>query len=557
MSATETHAKRWTGPCGVCGREREIGTRPMPEPPYLKHGGRPVCDECSDKPHKPPTASGLDEPQLPPATTSASMWQLSDLGNAERFVHEHGDYFRYVPELGWLHWDGRRWDRDTTGAVMRASKITVRRIKREAAETADKKLAEKRWQHGHRSEQRPRLEAMVALAATEAEVVVTAEQLDAHPDLLTVGNGTVDLRTGELRPHEPADLITRATTIDYDRSAGCARWARFLAEIADGDVDLVGYLQRLVGYTLTGHTSEQMLAVFYGTGCNGKTTLVNVLQKLHGDHAVTAPFDTFTRGRNDRGPRDDLARLRGARLVTAAESGEGRRLDEATVKEITGGDRIAARPLYREYFEFRPAFTLLLTTNHRPRVDADDEAIWRRLQLVPFEQSFEGREDRDLEAMLEAELPGILTWAVLGAMKWYRLGLDPPATVRAATADYRNDEDAIGQFLADVCTLDPDARTIKTQLRGAYERWCGDNGEQPLTAREFGVRLARHGIRRGGAGRSQYVGVRTNRVTVETPESVESGPAPVNLPHAHAQREVSGMTVTDRHSGTDALAGAA
>lgn len=209
----------------------------------------------------------------------------------------------------------------------------------------------------------------------------------------------------------------------------------------------------------------------------------------------------------DRGPRNDLARLHRARLVTAAESGEGRRLDEATVKEITGGDAIAARFLYGEHFEFTPQFKLLLVTNHRPKVDGDDDAIWRRLRLVPFEQSFEGREDRGLVDKLEAELPGILAWAVGGCLEWQRDGLGTAGAVTRATAEYRQDEDVLGAFLEERCELG--GETATTELRDAYERFCAELGEKPLAANMLGRRLGRRGIRRQqrAGGARVYVGV--------------------------------------------------
>lgn len=259
---------------------------------------------------------------------------------------------------------------------------------------------------------------------------------------------------------------------------------------------------------LTGDVREHILAIFHGGGCNGKSTLVAILQRLLGDFAVTASFDTFMRQRN-RGPRNDLARLHRARLVTAAESGEGRRLDEATVKEITGGDVIAARFLYGEHFEFKPQFKLVLVTNHRPAVDGNDDAIWRRLRLVPFEQSFEGREDRELTAKFEAELRGILAWAVEGCLAWQREGLGAADAVTRATAEYREEEDVLGAFLDEHCVMDGETST--RALREAYESYCHDLGEKPLTQSALGKRLGKRGVkkvRRGGGGRARvYVGV--------------------------------------------------
>jgi putative DNA primase/helicase len=294
----------------------------------------------------------------------------TDLGNAELFVREHGDRFRWVAESrAWLVWDRGRWRPDVTKAVERAAKQTAKGMLTHAGAIAndDERGKAAKWAAASQSE--ARINSMLALARTEKPIIVTTRHLDAHPYLLSCANGTLDLTSCSLKPADPADLLTRGTDVAYDKDAECPRFERFLKQVFDGDDELISFVQRLVGYCLTDDTREHLIVVLYGAGCNGKSTLLEVLKQLLGDLAVTAAFDTFTRSRGDRGPRNDLARLRGARLVTASESGDGRRLDEATVKEITGGDTIAARFLYGEHFEYKPAFKLLLTTNHRPRVD--------------------------------------------------------------------------------------------------------------------------------------------------------------------------------------------
>jgi len=437
---------------------------------------------------------------------AASASPRSDAGNAERLVVAHGGELRYSPELGWLAWDGRRWRRDDDGEALRRMREVARGMLQDALDLQDADERKAAVQFALRTEDARRLRAAVDLAAVDAAVVTRADLLDADAFLLTCGNGTIDLRTGRLLDADPAHLITLATPVPFVPDATCPRWIQFLDELF-GDPDLIAFMQRLVGYCLTGDTREHVLVVLHGTGCNGKSTLVETLRRLLGEHAATGAFDTFTRGRGDRGPRDDLARLRGARLVTAAESGEGHRLDEAVVKEITGGDTIAARPLYGRYFEFRPKFKLLLTTNHRPRVDGGDNAIWRRLRLVPFEQSFEGREDRDLQATLQNELPGILAWAVTGCLAWQQHGLGAPEAVRTATAGYRADEDHLGAFLAD--RTHTGGEVGATDLRAAYEQWCQENGERPLAGNALGRRLAHRDIRaeRRTGGRRVYIGI--------------------------------------------------
>ena len=418
----------------------------------------------------------------------------TDLGNAQHFAREHSGTLRHVRERRmWLAWDGTRWRRDATGDADRAAKQTARKLLIAAASAPEEECkAAIKWALATQSE--GRLRAMLTLAATEPELALGADELDQDPWLLACSNGTIDLRTAKLRAHDPGDLISMATDIDYQPEAPCERWQEFLNEVFAGDDELIAFMQRLIGYTLTGDTREHMLAVFHGAGRNGKSTLVKILQRLLGDHATTAALETFLRARGDRGPRNDLAGLHRARLVTAAESGEGKRLDEATVKELTGGDRISARFLYAEHFQFVPRFKLVLISNHRPKIDGDDDAIWARLRLVPFLVCFEGREDKQLDSKLEAELPGILAWAVQGCQDWQREGLGQAAAVTAATAEYRADEDVLGAFLAEKCVLEGEIEPVK--LRTAYDDFCGELGEKPLAANVLGKRLSRRGIMR-------------------------------------------------------------
>ncbi|MHB1539277.1 MAG: DNA primase family protein [Solirubrobacteraceae bacterium] len=420
---------------------------------------------------------------------------LTDMGNGQRFAAEHAGRLHHIRERRmWIGWNGRVWQRDSTGDADRAAKRTARALLARAADIENDKDRESAAKWALASQSEPRLRAMLALAATEPQIALGAEQTDADPFLISFANGTVDLRNGNLRAHDPSDLITLASSAVYEPDATCPRWEQFLQEVFDGDEELIAFLQRFIGYCLTGDTREHVLAVFHGAGRNGKSTLLKVMQHLLGDHAMTASLETFLRTRGDRGPRNDLARLHRARLVSAAESGEGRKLDEATVKELTGGDRIAARFLYAEEFEFVPRFKLVIVTNHKPAVDGDDDAIWARLRLIPFEQCFEGREDRDLDAKLAAEMPGIAAWAIRGCIDWQQHGLGTAAAVSQATREYRQDEDLLGAFLDERChtTGEVDA----TALRDAYTDYCKSLGEKPLAANILGKRLAKRGIRK-------------------------------------------------------------
>jgi putative DNA primase/helicase len=327
------------------------------------------------------------------------------------------------------------------------------------------------------------------------------------PFLLGCANGTLDLRTGALRTANPDDLISLGNDVPYDPDAKCPRWEQALEEIFAGDESLVSYIQRKVGYALTGDTREQVVDVLQGSGGNGKDTIIKPIMRIVGEQALTTPMETFARSR-DKGVRNDLARLHRARLVIASESAEGRRLDETTIKAVSGGGSVAARFLYGEFFEFTPQFKVWLVTNHKPRVEGDDDAIWRRLRLIPFNVSFIGREDKELGSKLERELPGILAWAVRGCLAWQAEGLGLPRAVEQSTNEYRADEDLLGLFLDQRCKLTVEGAIEPVLLRLAFEEFCTAMGERTVSASVFGRRLARRGITRGVRdGVSVYIGI--------------------------------------------------
>ncbi len=322
----------------------------------------------------------------------------------------------------------------------------------------------------------------------------------------------MDLRTGELRPHDREDLITKLAPVSYDSEAKCETWRAFLDKIMDGNTDLIEYLKRAVGYSLTGDTTEQCLFILHGSGANGKSTFVETIHTLLGDYAQKTETRSFMQQKNE-GVRNDLARLKGVRFASAVEIMQGQRLNEALIKEATGGDRITARFLFKEYFEFRPEFKLFLACNHKPEIRGTDEGIWRRVKLVPFEVTIppEQRDKRLLEK-LETELPGILNWAMEGCQEWRRNGLQDPEEITAATASYRQEMDLLALFIDECCQLDEDGEVPTGKLFDAYEEWCKKNGEQPVKKRTFGTMMKERGLRsenktRDGKTKRHYVGI--------------------------------------------------
>jgi putative DNA primase/helicase len=418
---------------------------------------------------------------------------LSDVGNAQRLVDMHGHDMRWVPRWKtWLIWDDRRWRRDESGEVERRAKSVVRDMLKEASTTegaAAKILA----RHAIKSEQAARIDAMIRMARSEPNISLDYARLDQERRFLPVANGTLDLWSGQLGPFNRAHLMTKMVDVAYDPDAQCPLWRQTLSVIFGGDQSVIDYVQRAIGYSLTGDTSEQCLHLCHGTGSNGKSTLLDVLGLLAGDFGAQADFQTFLERRSE-GPRNDVARLAGARLVRSSEVGDNKRLNEGLIKSLTGGDVITARYLYSEDFEFAPQFKLWLAANHKPTIRGTDFAIWRRVRLIPFDVTITAEQaDRELPSKLRNELPGILTWAVEGCQMWLESGLKPPERVLAATADYKSESDTIAAFIEDCCEVDSTYTELGGRIYQAYARWAKDNGEYVITNTKFGRDLSERG----------------------------------------------------------------
>jgi putative DNA primase/helicase len=423
-------------------------------------------------------------------------FQDTDAGNAEAFELLHGDRFRYDhTRRKWLVWNARYWTEDKDGESKRAA-LTTARARLSAASTIsdrEKRVDRIGWALG--SESHWRQEAMLRCAQSLRSLAATTEQFDLNPFLLTVGNGTIDLKTGKLLSAQPHDLITRATDVPFDGGVMAPRWIQFLEEVFLKDVELIAFLQRAVGYSLTGDTREQCFFILYGSGANGKSTFVEIVCKLLGSHAETAEFSTFLDMRNSGSPRNDLARLHASRFVKAAEGERRARLAEAIIKELTGEDSVAARFLFKEHFTFKPQFKIWLITNHKPEIRGTDHAIWRRVRLIEFNRQFEGEErDPDLRRKLETELTGILGWAVRGCLDWQKNGLGTPSSVVQATQEYRQESDEVGRFIAARCRLETKTKTPANELYQAYLQWCAHENEKPGANNIFARQLAYRGI---------------------------------------------------------------
>ena len=444
---------------------------------------------------------------LPPP---AEDFPATDAGNGELFARLYGDRVRFDHRRKhWFTWSGHWWTEDADGEVRRLAKLAARHRYVTAATTPDLDARGRGARFAIQSENRQRMEAMLAQAQVEPPVSNSGTRWNQDPYLLGVTNGVVDLRTGLLRAGRPEDGITMHVDVAFDPEAACPRWLRFLDEIFNGDADLIEFIQQSVGYSLTGITTEQCLFLCWGKGANGKSVLLTVLRALSGDYAYNAPFSLFEIHSRSAIP-NDLAALVGRRLVTSSETNEGTRLNEARVKALTGCDPITARFLHGEFFTFDPVAKYWLAVNHKPTVSDDSHGFWRKVRLVPFTRQFGDDADDGLAASLIAELPGILTWALRGAIAWGEHGLRAPDAVRAATESYRLDSDPLAQFIDECCVAVDGATIPAAHAYKAYKAWCVEQGmgdKEFLTSKVFGSRMAAKFDRKKTKRGREYTGV--------------------------------------------------
>lgn len=460
-----------------------------------------------------PTTSTTTPGLLPAQERKRGVWgELTDAGTAERFVARNRLRVRYVHRWDqWHVWDESRWAPDDRREVYRLAIETARGIHADAALADSKGEAQEITRHALTSERRDRIEATLALARTMPPLALVPDELDADPHILVVPNGVVDLKRGKLEPHDRRRLVTKCAPVPFDAEAAAPLWEAFLARIVP-DADVRAYLQRAVGYSLTGDVSEHALFFAYGTGANGKSTFLETIRDLlgEGEYAKAAAPDLLLAKKQDRHAAE-VADLRGARFVTTIEVQQGRAWDEARVKWLTGGDAISARFMYGNPFTFQPTHKFWIAGNHKPRVSGTDHGFWRRVHTVPFTVTIpKPEQDGELRHKLKAELPGILRWAVEGCSLWSKYGLQPPDAVRAATAQYRDAEDVIGAFLDECCDIDPGSTLILGGLYDVYRAWAERGGEHALTKRRFGDALEDRGIERvkATAGRRALRGIR-------------------------------------------------
>lgn len=424
----------------------------------------------------------------------------TDIANARRFAEAHGQNIRFTEARGWLVWDSQRWAADDSGIrVQGFAKETAANIVGEAHGDDEDRLL----RHARRSQSRGGIGAMIDLVRSEPGILAPLESFDSDPLLLNIANGTLDLRTGALRPHAREDHLTKLVPIDFDERAECPLWVDFLNRVTGQNEELRAYLRRLAGYLLTGLTTEQTFHFLYGEGANGKSVYCEIIAQLLGEYAMIGQPQMIM-ARRHSGVPNDIARLKGMRGVLMNETSHDSRFDEARLKDLTGTDSLTGRFLNREFFDFAPTHKLLLRGNHKPTVVGTDKGIWRRLHLVPFTVSIPvAEQDRSLLEKLRRELPGILRWALDGCLEWRRLGLAPPPLITQAVDEYRQESDSLGRFIDERCARKPNALVHTSALFAQYREYCQQLGEPSLSQRDLAGEMERRGYRRrrttGGA----------------------------------------------------------
>lgn len=446
--------------------------------------------------------------------TGQRLYSFDDTGNAQRFVDLFGDKVRYCyTDKRWLWYDGRKWCTDMTGAVKRLADKAVACMSAElkvyeqtdADEGTDMaKVFEK-----HMKSSRSNKSKNAMLNEVMHHVPILPSQLDRYKAALNTPGGVIDLKSGALAPHDPKNYFTKITAVEYSENADCPRWTAFLDDIFGGDKDLIRYVQKAVGYSLTGATSEQCAFFLYGTGRNGKSTFIDIIRDIFGDYAANIQPETImVRSNQSTAINSDIARLKGARLVTSVEPNEGVRINEGLLKQLTGDDTVTARKLYGDEFEFKPEFKLWMATNHKPVIRGTDTGIWRRIHMIPFTvQIPEEKIDRRLKYKLSAELTGIFRWAVEGCLLWQKEGLKMPRAVLEEVREYRREMDVISAFVEDKCTVGKGLSVKSSQLFAAYLNWAEQNNEYRMSSTKFGMELAKRFEKVKGRGCNYYSGI--------------------------------------------------
>jgi putative DNA primase/helicase len=441
--------------------------------------------------------------QYPP-DSGMPDYPLTDLGNAERFAFNHKNDIRYChPTEKWHVWNGKIWIPDDRAEIRRLAQQLVKEIMHKEIDRSGPNISKAFGLQSH-----SRINGMIE--EVKPLISVLPSDFDQYPMLVNCENGVIDLATGQRLPHDPHHMLTKIMPVVYDPNAKAKRWLEFLNEIMRGDEELIAFLQRLVGYSLTGNMSEQCFIILYGSGENGKSTFLNTIMTMMGSYALTTPPEGIMIKKYGTGIPIEMARLPGIRLTSVPETEAGQRLAESLIKQFTGGEEITARALYGQLFSFRPIAKIWIQTNHKPDIRGRDHAIWRRVVLIPFNFRVDpAKKDPCLCDKLKKELPAILNWGIDGFHRWHEYGLMIPENVRAAVEDYRQDSDILGNFLSETCEEDSEGYVKGSDIRQYYMDWCKANSEDVQSPQWLGKMLSeRFKKAKDGAGNIRYHGIR-------------------------------------------------
>lgn len=439
-------------------------------------------------------------------------YTFDDMGNAERFVDLFGENVRYCyTEKKWYFYNSMRWSVDNLGVILRMADKCVEAMKAEAKlylqadEESGGDMAKAFEKHIKSSRSNKSKKAM--LNEIEHHLPILPIQMDRYKMALNTPSGIINLKNGDVKAHNPEYYFTKITSVDCAEAADCPRWLAFLNDIFAGDKDLIRYIQKAVGYSLTGSTAEQCAFFLYGTGRNGKSTFIDVIRDVFGDYAANIQPETImVKSSQSNAINSDIARLKGARLVTSVEPNEGVRLNEGLLKQLTGDDTVTARKLYSEEFEFKPEFKLWMATNHKPIIRGTDTGIWRRIHMIPFDvQIPEDKVDKNLTHKLKAEMTGIFKWCIDGCLMWQREGLQMPAAVLKSVREYRREMDVISAFIEDKCTLEGTVQA--STLYAAYVSWADSNNEYCMSNTKFSTELAKRFEKIKGRNYNYFTGI--------------------------------------------------
>ena len=469
------------------------------------------------------------DPSQQPEKVNLINFNFSDVGNAERLQAMYGKNIRYNPiHKKWLIWSGKHWEIDAEGKIEEKARKVIKTLQQQGNNLPNtdenKSIKQQIQKFVLRSESDNRIKAMINQAKTLRNLIIN--QTDKNVYLLNLQNGTLNLKTGTLQEHNKSNFITKCINIKYDKNANCPNWIEFINKIFNGNDELIDYIQKSIGNSLTGDADLQCFYILYGQGSNGKGTFMETIMSILGEYAGRLKGNSLIEKVGDEGARGDLAKLENKYLTYVNEFEDGRTFDEELMKSLTSGanEAVPVRRMYEEEFDLHPTFKIWIATNKLPKIKGTDEGIWRRVRKIPFEYSFEKDPNKDehfFENKLKPELPGILNWCVEGCLKWQQEGIKVPEEVKAANNDYRSDMDTVQRFLSDCCIISETCKANVPLLYDTYKDWCEENKEYKLSSIKLTRKLSEKGFKQGRNSQSRYwqgLGIKEENLQTEMEE---------------------------------------